>query len=517
MGKGRVKELEEYHRWCEVLASWLALIDDNYVNELRQAMVHHKEIKQSEMSAPVASRSARLFYYLQQSLQKFERGMELVRSTSMRQAQAACGYEVMRQMHATFSIVSRMEAIAVRDEALKLPVSARVYKRPLDVVRFQFFLLVLLTVRGTSRAAPEHVDAWFCLGFPGGSSYDGDERADQGSAGDGECSQQSEGVSSSQVGAFRGSRSATGAGGTVSNVGGGWEGAFDERVPWFNATRPLVPAGHPPGERESSDSDAWGDWRAEDARPAVETAPDAVDSSEAAPEATATAPKGAKAKESSKKTVAAATLEEAGGDKSLLRKAPTKLGAATFVSRFHQKKADLLSARFAEKQAERRKKELKAAVLALRGPEVNVKVKELEIALAEAGGVDSEAGDVDSEVGDGEAGGVDSEAGDVDSEVGDGEVVDLEKEGDKSPGSVVPTTPVKKQPGSPQPHTPESVQVSAPSSAPEVPAVETAQVEIKGRPGRPMVQLRPAEVKAGDPQRVAGAPALPRSRSRPCR
>ena len=193
-----------------------------------------------------------------------------------------------------------------------------------------------------------------------------------------------------------------------------------------------------------------------------------------------------------------ATLEEAGGDKSLLRKAPTKLGAATFVSRFHQKKADLLSARFAEKQAERRKKELKAAVLALRGPEVNVKVKELEIALAEAGGVDSEAGDVDSEV-------------------GDGEVVDLEKEGDKSPGSVVPTTPVKKQPGSPQPHTPESVQVSAPSSAPEVPAVETAQVEIKGRPGRPMVQLRPAEVKAGDPQRVAGAPALPRSRSRPCR
>ena len=102
-------------------------------------------------------------------------------------------------------------------------------------LRFQFFLLVLLTVRGTSRAAPEHVDAWFCLGFPGGSN-DGDERADQRSAGDGECSQQSEGVSSSQVGAFRGSRSATGAGGTVSNVGRGWEGALDERVPWFNAT-----------------------------------------------------------------------------------------------------------------------------------------------------------------------------------------------------------------------------------------------------------------------------------------
>ena len=114
-----------------------------------------------------------------------------------------------------------------------------------------------------------------------------------------------------------------------------------------------------------------------------------------------------------------------------------------------------------------------------------MKVKELEIALAEAGGVDSEAGDVDSEV-------------------GDGEVVDLEKEGEKSPGSVVPTTPVKKQPGSPQPHTPESVQVSAPSSAPEVPAVETAQVEIQGRPGRPMVQLRPAEVK------VKAMPVIPK-------
>ncbi|CAE7217567.1 unnamed protein product [Symbiodinium sp. CCMP2592] len=59
MGKRRVKELEEYHRWCEVLASWLALIDDNYVNELRQAMVHNREIKQSEMSAPVASRGMR--------------------------------------------------------------------------------------------------------------------------------------------------------------------------------------------------------------------------------------------------------------------------------------------------------------------------------------------------------------------------------------------------------------------------------------------------------------------------
>ena len=43
--RGRVRELEEYHRWCEVLPSWLALIDDNNVNELRQAMTHDREIK----------------------------------------------------------------------------------------------------------------------------------------------------------------------------------------------------------------------------------------------------------------------------------------------------------------------------------------------------------------------------------------------------------------------------------------------------------------------------------------
>ena len=84
---------------CLQVSARLALIDDNYVNELRQAMTHDREIKQSDMAVPVASRSARLFHYLQQSLQKFERGMELVRSTSMRQGQAACGHKVMRQMH----------------------------------------------------------------------------------------------------------------------------------------------------------------------------------------------------------------------------------------------------------------------------------------------------------------------------------------------------------------------------------------------------------------------------------
>ena len=82
--------------------------------------MHGTDIKQSALAAPVASRSAKLFYYLQQSLQKFDRGMELVRSTSMCQRQAACGYECIQQLHNTFLVVARMEAIAVRDEALKL-------------------------------------------------------------------------------------------------------------------------------------------------------------------------------------------------------------------------------------------------------------------------------------------------------------------------------------------------------------------------------------------------------------
>ena len=136
MGKGRVHELEEYHRWCEVLASWLALVDDAYVTELREAILLEREIRQTALPAQVASRSARLYYYLQQSLQKFDRGMELVRSTSMRQGQAACGYECMRQLHSTFSVVSRMEAIAVRDGALALYTKAGHCKRPLEVVRF---------------------------------------------------------------------------------------------------------------------------------------------------------------------------------------------------------------------------------------------------------------------------------------------------------------------------------------------------------------------------------------------
>ena len=54
MSKGRVKELEEYHRWLEVVAGWLALIDDCYVGELRESLTFPWEIKQGELKAFVA-------------------------------------------------------------------------------------------------------------------------------------------------------------------------------------------------------------------------------------------------------------------------------------------------------------------------------------------------------------------------------------------------------------------------------------------------------------------------------
>ena len=60
-GTGRVPPL---------VAGWLALIDDCCVGELR-GLDLSREIKQAELKAPVAARSARLFYYLQQSLQRF--------------------------------------------------------------------------------------------------------------------------------------------------------------------------------------------------------------------------------------------------------------------------------------------------------------------------------------------------------------------------------------------------------------------------------------------------------------
>ena len=135
MGKSRMKEVEEWHRFVEVYSSWLALIDEAYVNEFRLALRHPHEIVQAKLAKDVAARSAKLFYYLGQSLAKWERGLELLRSVSKRQDMSAAGYEVVRTIHMNYSIVSRMEAVHVRDQALALHKHCNHLRKPLEIIR----------------------------------------------------------------------------------------------------------------------------------------------------------------------------------------------------------------------------------------------------------------------------------------------------------------------------------------------------------------------------------------------
>ena len=135
MGKGRMREVECWHSFLETLSSWLALQDEAYVRELQFCIKTKHEIDQSSLGADVAARSAKLFYYLTQSLAKWERGLELLRSCSKRQAQSATGYEVVRTINAQYSIVSRMEAVVVREHCLKLHQECKNIRQPTDIIR----------------------------------------------------------------------------------------------------------------------------------------------------------------------------------------------------------------------------------------------------------------------------------------------------------------------------------------------------------------------------------------------
>ena len=90
----------------------------------------------SEFAQRHAGRSARLFYLLQQALAKWDRGLEILRSVSTRQGNAAAGYEGVRELYRQYSVNSRMEAVYIRDEMLKLHTKTGSLKRPLEVVRF---------------------------------------------------------------------------------------------------------------------------------------------------------------------------------------------------------------------------------------------------------------------------------------------------------------------------------------------------------------------------------------------
>ena len=135
MGKRRMREVECWHSFLETLSLWLALQDEAYVRELQFCIKTKHKIDQSSLAADVAARSAKLFYYLTQSLAKWERGLELLRSCSKRQAQSATGYEFVRTINAQYSIVSRMEAVVVREHCLKLHQECKNIRQPTVLIR----------------------------------------------------------------------------------------------------------------------------------------------------------------------------------------------------------------------------------------------------------------------------------------------------------------------------------------------------------------------------------------------
>ena len=103
--KGRMKEVETWHAFMETLSSWLALQEEAFVRELQLCIPVKTEIEQVILNPETAARSAKLFYYLKQSLSKWQRGLEIIRSCSKRQGQSACGYEVVRTITSQYSMM----------------------------------------------------------------------------------------------------------------------------------------------------------------------------------------------------------------------------------------------------------------------------------------------------------------------------------------------------------------------------------------------------------------------------
>ena len=73
-----------------------------------------------------------MLYYLQQCFAKWDRGLELLRSVSKRQGSTAADYETMRFIHANYSIISRMEAVHVRDASLLCTTTVHKFRMKYD-------------------------------------------------------------------------------------------------------------------------------------------------------------------------------------------------------------------------------------------------------------------------------------------------------------------------------------------------------------------------------------------------
>ncbi|CAE7578976.1 unnamed protein product [Symbiodinium natans] len=104
-----MRKIEAWHGFLETMNSWLALQDKAYVNEIRLCISVKDEIRQDLLPPDTAARSAKLF--------------EFGKVGALGEAASACEYptppissdEAVRTLHLNYSIVSRMEAVYVRD------------------------------------------------------------------------------------------------------------------------------------------------------------------------------------------------------------------------------------------------------------------------------------------------------------------------------------------------------------------------------------------------------------------
>ncbi|CAE7351166.1 unnamed protein product [Symbiodinium natans] len=135
MNKGRMREVETWHAYLRHCHRGLLFKMSLSFESCNSASSKRTRSFKKDLADDVAARSAKLYHYLTQSLSRWERGQELLRSCSKRQSLSACGYEAVRTITQQYSIVSRMEAVYVREQCLKLATTCQHHRRPTDLIR----------------------------------------------------------------------------------------------------------------------------------------------------------------------------------------------------------------------------------------------------------------------------------------------------------------------------------------------------------------------------------------------
>ena len=104
------------------------------MSEMRRCLKHPNVIEQAKLQSGSSSKCEAVLL-LGPMLGQVGKRTRLLRSVSKRQGLSAAGYEVVRTLHQHYSIVSRMEAVYVRDECFKIHSKCGHLKKPMDVVR----------------------------------------------------------------------------------------------------------------------------------------------------------------------------------------------------------------------------------------------------------------------------------------------------------------------------------------------------------------------------------------------